>query len=90
MLDNIDLGIFNMVHSVIPRVQCFDQKRISQIIMMAYCKQKDTLTYVLAAVSTRSVFASSCVCCWGWTRYESVMVWLFEVFVVFMCFALGL
>ncbi|XP_044954025.1 uncharacterized protein LOC123404174 [Hordeum vulgare subsp. vulgare] len=50
LLDNIDLGIFNMRHSVFPRVQCFDQKRLRQMITMAQCKQRGVLTYVPGAV----------------------------------------
>ncbi|KAI4990949.1 hypothetical protein ZWY2020_039320 [Hordeum vulgare] len=50
LLDNIDLGIFNMRHPVFPRVQCFNQKRLRQMITMAQCKQRGVLTYVLGAV----------------------------------------
>ncbi|XP_037475596.1 uncharacterized protein LOC119353107 [Triticum dicoccoides] len=65
VLDNIDLGIFNMQHSVFPRIQCFHQKRLWQMILMARCEQQGVVTYVPAAVRpadsvcyTRAVAAS--------------------------------
>lgn len=50
LLDNIDLGIFNMVHTVFPRIQCFDQKRLREMIVMARCDQRGVVTYVPGAV----------------------------------------
>lgn len=50
LLDNIELGLFNMPHSVLPRVQRFDQKTLRQMITMAYCMKRGKLTYVPAGV----------------------------------------
>ncbi|XBI94205.1 hypothetical protein VPH35_030892 [Triticum aestivum] len=50
VLDNIDLGIFNMEHSVFPRVQCFQQKKLNQMIIMARCTQRGMITYVPGAL----------------------------------------
>ncbi|KAM3213880.1 hypothetical protein ACQJBY_066362 [Aegilops geniculata] len=50
LLDNIDLGIFNMPHSVFPRIQCFEQKKLREMILMARCDQRGVITYVPGAV----------------------------------------
>ncbi|XBI61546.1 hypothetical protein VPH35_042327 [Triticum aestivum] len=50
LLDNIDLGIFNMIHSVFPRIQSFDYKMLRQMITMARCEQRGSITYVPGAI----------------------------------------
>ncbi|XP_048545183.1 uncharacterized protein LOC125524137 isoform X3 [Triticum urartu] len=50
LLDNIDLGLFNMKHDVLPRVQCFDAKRLREMIIMAYCPKNGAVSYVPATL----------------------------------------
>lgn len=51
LLDNIDLGLFNMLPSELPRVQYFEQKRFRQMIIMAYGMKHGKWGYVPAGVS---------------------------------------
>ena len=50
LLDNIDLGLFNMPPSELPRVQCFEQKRFRQMIIMAYGMKHGKWGYVPGGV----------------------------------------
>ncbi|XP_037424828.1 uncharacterized protein LOC119289653 isoform X1 [Triticum dicoccoides] len=50
LLDNIDLGLFNMLPSEFPRVQYFEQKRFRQMIIMAYGMKHGKWGYVPAGV----------------------------------------
>ncbi|XP_048540500.1 uncharacterized protein LOC125519771 isoform X2 [Triticum urartu] len=71
LLDNIDLGIFNMIHSVFPRIQCFDYKTLRQMITMARCEQRGSITYVPGVLRPADsvcyvwVFAASPLCMEG-------------------------
>ncbi|XBJ25750.1 hypothetical protein VPH35_003328 [Triticum aestivum] len=77
LLDNIDLGIFNMIHSVFPRIQCFDYKILRQMITMARCEQRGSITYVPGVLRPADsvcyvwVFAASSLCMEGKSRPSS-------------------
>ncbi|XP_037416644.1 uncharacterized protein LOC119279533 [Triticum dicoccoides] len=50
LLDNIELGMFNMPHFVLPHVQRFEQKILGQMIIMAYGMKHGKMSYVPAGV----------------------------------------
>lgn len=50
-LDNIDLGIFNLKHDVLPRISKFDQDKLRRMIIMATDIRKTPTSYSGAPVS---------------------------------------
>jgi hypothetical protein len=51
MLDNLDLGIFNLKHDVLPRISVFDQGTLRRMITMATDIGKGPETYSTQRVS---------------------------------------
>ncbi|KAM3387322.1 hypothetical protein ACQJBY_010263 [Aegilops geniculata] len=54
VLDNLDLGIFNKHHSVLPRVKEFDQKSVRNMITQATDVGKGTTSYASAMLRDHS------------------------------------
>ena len=51
-LDNVDLGIFNKKHNVLPRISEFDQATIKMMITMATDLGKGPASYSKCMVAT--------------------------------------
>ena len=56
LVDNIDLGIFNIPHNVVPRIQLFDGVRLKRMILMCCHKINGENLFIAPPVSCITIY----------------------------------